>query len=236
MSFKVKLVAYFLLVSLLPLGAAGWGLHAVAARSETRRVDVRLQAGLRAVIATYNYDLAVVQARAERLAGNPAFQAALRRRDRAALVRFLAHTPNLRLEARRISLGPPELIGAGSRFSVVARGRVVGTLIAGVPLTRMSLERLRARAGLDDSDVLVVIDRDKVVGGSSALRGAELPPPPRARTVAVGGERHRALAARPQASAGANALALLTPQAQIDHAIGRADRRLLVGLLGSLIL
>ena len=51
MSFKLKLVAYFLLVSLLPLGAAGWALHAVASRSETRRVDVRLQAGLRAVVA-----------------------------------------------------------------------------------------------------------------------------------------------------------------------------------------
>ena len=30
MSFKLKLVAYFLLVSLLPLGAAGWALHAVS--------------------------------------------------------------------------------------------------------------------------------------------------------------------------------------------------------------
>src|SRR5947199_64188 len=50
MSFKLKLVAYFLLVSLIPLSAAGWGLHAVAGRSETRKVDVRLEAGLRAVL------------------------------------------------------------------------------------------------------------------------------------------------------------------------------------------
>ena len=57
MSFKLKLVAYFLLVSLLPLGAAAWGLHAVARRSETRRVDVRLQAELRAVLATYKDEL-----------------------------------------------------------------------------------------------------------------------------------------------------------------------------------
>ena len=33
MSFKLKLVAYFLLVSLLPLGAAAWGLHSIARRS-----------------------------------------------------------------------------------------------------------------------------------------------------------------------------------------------------------
>jgi uncharacterized BrkB/YihY/UPF0761 family membrane protein len=44
-SFKVKLVAYFLLLSLLPLAAAFWGFSTVAARSEARRVDARLQAG-----------------------------------------------------------------------------------------------------------------------------------------------------------------------------------------------
>ena len=67
MSFKLKLVAYFLLVSLLPLGAAAWGLHAVARRSETRRVDVRLEAGLRAVIATYNDEFDRAEERAKNL-------------------------------------------------------------------------------------------------------------------------------------------------------------------------
>ena len=56
-SFKVKLVAYFLLLSLLPLAAAFWGFSTVAARSETRRVDARLQAGLRAALATYQDEL-----------------------------------------------------------------------------------------------------------------------------------------------------------------------------------
>src|SRR4029450_785754 len=53
MSFKLRLVAYFLLVSLLPLGAAGWALHSVTSRSETRRVDVRLEGGLHAGLAAY---------------------------------------------------------------------------------------------------------------------------------------------------------------------------------------
>jgi hypothetical protein len=52
-SFKVKLVAYFLLLSLLPIAAAFWGFTSVAGQSETRRVDARLQAGLRAALATY---------------------------------------------------------------------------------------------------------------------------------------------------------------------------------------
>src|SRR3954453_17088785 len=52
-SFKVKLVAYFLLLSLLPMAAAYWGFTSVAGQSETRRVDARLQAGLRSALAGY---------------------------------------------------------------------------------------------------------------------------------------------------------------------------------------
>src|SRR6478672_1130374 len=73
MSFRLKLVAYFLLVSLLPLGAAGWGLHAVAGRSETRRVDVRLEAGLRAVLAGYKDELSSTGRRAKRLGPSSKF-------------------------------------------------------------------------------------------------------------------------------------------------------------------
>ena len=56
-SFRVKLVAYFVLLSLLPLAAAFWGFSTVAARSETRRVDALLQAGLRAALASYQDEL-----------------------------------------------------------------------------------------------------------------------------------------------------------------------------------
>ena len=56
-SFRFKLVAYFVLLSLLPLAAAFWGFSTVAARAETRTVDARLQAGLRATLAAYQEEL-----------------------------------------------------------------------------------------------------------------------------------------------------------------------------------
>src|SRR5919198_2251615 len=95
MSFKLKLVAYFLLVSLLPLGAAAWGLHAVAWKSETRGVDVRLEAGLRAVLAAYKDELSTAGQNARALVADPAFQHALAQRDRPALRRFLVFLPQL---------------------------------------------------------------------------------------------------------------------------------------------
>ena len=67
-SFKVKLVAYFLLLSLLPMAAAFWGFSTVAARSETRRVDARLEAGLRATLATYRDEFRAAEASAQKLA------------------------------------------------------------------------------------------------------------------------------------------------------------------------
>ena len=57
-SFKVKLVAYFVLLSLLPVTAAFWGFATVALRAETHRVDARLEGGLRASVAAYHDELA----------------------------------------------------------------------------------------------------------------------------------------------------------------------------------
>src|ERR671934_2581878 len=91
-SFKVKLVAYFVLLSLLPLAAAFWGFSTVAARSETRRVDALLQAGLRAALAGYQDELRAADREAAMLSRNRAFQRALIRRDRETLRRpFLRH-------------------------------------------------------------------------------------------------------------------------------------------------
>src|SRR6266542_667735 len=143
MSFRLKLVAYFLLVSLLPLGAAGWGLHAVVRQSETRRVDVRLEAGLRAVLAGYKDELSIAGGRANRLAKSTRFQHALQRHDRRALQRLLADSPGLQLKSRTLRLGPAKMIGPSSLVAVVSSKGALGTLVAGVPLNSHSLARLR---------------------------------------------------------------------------------------------
>jgi len=236
MSFKLKLVAYFLLVSLIPLSAAGWGLHAVAGRSETRKVDVRLEAGLRAVLAGYKNELSQANRRAHRLASNPDFQHALQRHDRRALRRQLAVSPGVRLESPTLTLGPPKTIGPTSDVQVVGSNGLLGTLVSGVPLSSRSLTRLGNRAGLSPGDLLVVVESGRIAAGPSDLRDLRLSAPARARTLDVGGDHYRTLAAGAQPGASDDALALLSPQAKIDHEVASADRRLLIGLLGSLAL
>src|SRR6476660_4721080 len=236
MSFKLKLVGYFLLVSVLPLGAAGWALHSIERSSETRRVDVRLEAGLRAVLATYKGQLASADHRAHNLAVDRGLQTALLRDDRRHLRRLVAANPGVRLETSALSIGPARMIGPGTRVAIVNNSSVVGTLVAGVPLTPTALARLRSRSGLDANDKLVVLQHGRVAGGPSGLSGALLATPERARTLPVGDVRYRALATTSRGGSVNPALALLTPQDEIDDAVMQADKRLVIGLLGSLLL
>ena len=236
MSFKLKLVGYFLLVSVLPLGAAGWALHSIERSSETRRVDVRLEAGLRAVLATYKAQLAAADERAHALAANRDLQRALLRGDRRQLRKLVAANPGVRLVTPTLQLGPARMIAPGTRVAIVNNSSVVGTLASGVPLTTGALGRLRSRSGLDSNDRLVVLHHGRVVGGPRALTGAPLAAVGRAETLLVGGARYRTLATTAREEGDNPALALLTPQDEIDDAVTRADRRLLIGLFVSLLL
>jgi diguanylate cyclase (GGDEF)-like protein len=237
MSFKLKLVGYFLLVSVLPLGAAGLALHSIAKSSESRRVDVGLEAGLRAVLATYKGQLAAADGRAKVLAGNRDLQKALLSGDQLSLRKIVAANRGVRLETPTLLIGPKQMIAPGSRVAIVNGGNVVGTLISGVPMTSSALRRLRTQSGLDPSDKLVVLQGGRIAAGRAPLLGARLAAQDRARTVSVGGSRYRALTTSSEEGAESTpALALLAPQHEIDNAVMRADKRLLVGLLISLLL
>src|SRR5580765_6139367 len=139
-----------MLLSLLPLAAAFWGFSTVAARSETRRVDARLQAGLRAALATYQDELVSADEEAAQLARNPTFQQALIRRDRRGIQRLLKNRPNLSVEASDgFQVGRTDPTAATREVAVVGEGGTRGAVIATVPLDQRLANRLEARSGLD---------------------------------------------------------------------------------------
>lgn len=234
MSFRLKLVAYFLLVSLLPLGAAAWGLHAVARRSETRKVDARLEAGLRAVVGSYQAESVRVTNRATALANDKRFQRALQVRDREALQRMLAGKHGVWLRSPVLTTGPAATIGRPTRVAVFTRpGKELGTVIGGVPLADRghlsSLVRLRS------GDTLVVLENDRISSGPEALAHVPVLLPLGPDTIRLAGSSYRALAT-PSQGQNSTKLAILSAQRGIDSAVNKADRRLMLGVLGSLIL
>ena len=230
-SFRLKLVVYFLLLSLLPLAAAFSGFAAVTKRSETRLVDARLQAGLRAALAAYQEELGDADRAATSLAGRRAFQRALAERDRGELVRLLGGSPNLRIEGGSgFSVGRRHELAAERQVAVLGEGGLLGVVIASVPLDRRLLATLRARSGLERGDELVLLRNGRVVAGPPGLEGRVDAPPGTPTTAEVGGERYRTLVANTLQEEPAATLAVLSPQSHIDSANSAVQRRLLFGL------
>lgn len=237
-SFKVKLVAYFLLLSLLPLAAAFLGFSTVAARSETRRVDARLQAGLRAGLATYQDELLAADDAAARLARNPAFQRALIRRDRAAIRQLLESHPNLHVEAGNgFAVGRTDPTAAIRQVAVVGPGGTRGAVIASVPLDQQLVKRLEGRSGLDlDEHVILIEDRRVVAGPVDSLGSRFDALPGRTHTLTFGGIRYRTLVAETLNGVPSATIGVISPQTQIDAAKHAAMQRLLAGLFACLLL
>jgi diguanylate cyclase (GGDEF)-like protein len=236
-SFKVKLVAYFLLLSLLPLAAAFFGFSTVAARSETRRVDARLQAELRAALATYEDELVAADEAAADLARTPAFQRALLRRDRAAIRRLLKAHPNLSVEAGDdFHVGRVDPTAAKRQVAVVGRG-ARGAVIAAVPLDQRLLTRLEGRSGLDGDDHVILIEDRRVVAGPARTLGGSFDAlPGRTNTLTFSGTRYRALVAETLNDIPSATIGLISPQTHIDAAKHAAMQRLLAGLFACLLL
>jgi diguanylate cyclase (GGDEF)-like protein len=237
-SFKVKLVAYFLLLSLLPLAAAFFGFSTVAARSETSRVDARLQAGLRAGLATYQDELLTADQAAARFARNPAFQRALIRRDRVAIRQLLKGHPNLHVEAGdSFQVGRTDPTAAIRQVAVVGPGGTRGAVIASVPLDQALVKRLEDRSGLDpDEHVILIEDRRMVAGPLDSVGSRFDALPGKTHTLAFAGIRYRTLVAETLSDVPSATIGVISPQTRIDAANHSAMQRLLAGLFACLLL
>src|SRR5438093_5842027 len=148
-SFKLKLVGWFALLALLPLGVAFYGYHSLARQNEMRRVDASLEAGLRAAAGGYGTQLAAASAEARRLAADPRVAQALRDHDREVLVRLVPPLP-----ARPAAI---------ETVTVVDRGKTLGRISVGVPLDRQLLASIDS--GLGPAARLVAVRADTSVVG-----------------------------------------------------------------------
>jgi diguanylate cyclase (GGDEF)-like protein len=237
-SFKLRLVGTFLALSVLPLAAAFWGFSQVAERSVTRSTDDRLEAGLSAALVAFEDERKRAASAAERLGSDRAFQNAVASGDRAAIARFLPASPALRVEMPNLStIGPVPPLAAESTVSLVVRGNDTATIVAAVPLTETLARRLHARSGLTAPDELAVVRLNDSIAASSdaSIRGSAMIVPGGVATTTIGGSSYRAIAAHLVSESGV-ALAAVTPSSGIASEKSSVIRRLLLGLIGSLLL
>ena len=230
-SFKLKLVVYFSVISLLPFAAAFSGVEAVTDRNETRRVDGMLETGVRAGLAHYADEVAATERRASELAREPTFQRALARRDRRALRRFVASRPNLRLDAAHgLRLGTIAQPAVERAVTVRGRRGRLGRVVAGLPLDNQLAARVRRSAGVDPGSQVAFVRAGRITAGSGALRGS-VRAPNDPNKVDVGGREFRALASEPLADHPDLRLLVLAPQAQIDASTNWVQSRIFLAMV-----
>jgi diguanylate cyclase (GGDEF)-like protein len=230
-------VAYFVLLSLVPLAATYWGFSTVAGAGESRQVTLRQEAGLRAALALYAERSDHAQARAEQLARSAPLQRALGRRDRRELQRIIADEPSLYVVGPgglRVGSAPP--LAARLPVDVVAGTHNLGAVVATIPLDRALVESLRRGAAFASADVLALLEGSRIVASSSSLRGDVPVAAGQSATVRVGDTRYRAFVAPALQRAPAARLAVLTRESLISAADARTRERLLAGLLACLAL
>jgi diguanylate cyclase (GGDEF)-like protein len=230
-SFKVKLLLYFALLALVPAAVVFRTFQTVTSRGETRAVEARLQAGLRAARATYDARVARVGQTARDLAASDALRRALRSRNRAAVAALVRNDPNLFVKAGGLEVGRKPSLSHRSAV-VTAGGRHLGTVTVSIRLDRELLRRLRS--GLEPVDELVVLAGGRVVAGP--YRGAAVTAPtPRPGRLVLGGREFRALAAARVPETPAIDIVALTPERAIQQEIRDSDRRVLLVLGLSLV-
>jgi diguanylate cyclase (GGDEF)-like protein len=231
-SFKFKLVAYFVLLSLLPAAAAFWGFSSVAERSEVRRIDARMQAGLRAAVAAYTDDLEEATRQANALANDPVFQRALARGDAGTARKLLTYAPNVSVETASFTIGPQPTLAAKRRVIVVGPNDPIGWVTAAVAFDKRLLRKMKARSGLDDEQ-FVVVEGGRLVLGAGWTQTRLDVPAERPTTVEIGGERFRILVATTGRESGPT-LGVVSSQEAIDVVTQTVQQRLLAGLLAAL--
>ena len=238
-SFKFRLVSYFLLLSLLPLLAASWAFSEVAARSELGRTDSRLNAALRVAQAAYGEEIAErAGANVRELAHEENVQRALHSGNRGALFRIARERPNTAFYGRGELLAgevPAGLAAERSAEVVTESGEVIGEIVSWLPLDDALANQLRARAGMEGDDWLVIVSNGRVVAGPPDIRGYVGAIEEGPAYLTLGGEEYRAVGTPIFSGGDAAALIALVPRDGIETAVQDLRERFLIFALIALL-
>jgi diguanylate cyclase (GGDEF)-like protein len=229
-SFKFRLAAYFLLLSLLPLMGAVWAFSEVASRSEVGRTDARLNAALRASVGDFTSRVDEAQQAAVSLAHATAFHHALAEPNRGALARLYREAPNAAFYSRGQLLAgdPPPSLGIRRTADVLdERGRPLGRVVVSIPLDDELVARLRARPGFSHVDRLALVADGRTIVGPRGIARVRLPMQT-AADLRLDGENYRALATSLSSGNVQTTLVAFTPRAEISAETAALKRRMLL--------
>ncbi|HYY32113.1 MAG TPA: diguanylate cyclase [Gaiellaceae bacterium] len=237
-SFKLRLVTYFVVLALVPLVAASWAFSEVATRSELGNTDARLNAALRVAVRDYTQSVRDDAAgAATSLAHATSVQRAFVQHNRAVLLRVARDIPHSAFYSGDTLVAgsePPRLAARRTATVISSSGRVLGAIVVWLPLDNALLGELRANAGLEAGDRLLLATGGRVVAGPPKLIGSRELPGERPRYLELGGTTYRAVSTAILAGDPAVTLVALTPKSEIHAAVGDLRERYLLFTLAAL--
>ena len=232
-SFKLKLVLWFALLALVPLGIAFYGYHSLALRSETRRTDGGLEAALRGALAGYVIQLDAASRQAEQLARDPRLQHALRRHDLPTLRQLVAGIDGAAVSEGSVVIGATAGPAGVRTVTVVGGNSILGRVSIRVVIDSALLTRLGA--GLAAGDRLVAAKAGTIVVGAPPGTPLVLRSGVPAR-VRVAGTTYRGLATEPLSDPQGLSFVALAPQRTLDAGARSSQQGIAAALLSSLVL
>jgi diguanylate cyclase (GGDEF)-like protein len=235
-SFKLRLVVYFVLLSLVPVAGVTWAFTAAAGRNELQRADESLGKSVRSAVGTLTLELGDAAAAAKRLAQSPQVQLALRRGDRTALAAAADAVPGASFWADDTLLaGPVPEVAATRRANVVDGTETLGEVRVAVALDATLLRDLSRYSGLQSDEALALVVDGRVTAGPGSLLGEAVPQVGEAPVDAeVGTTTYRAVAADLPADASNASLIALRPRSAIQSEVTNVNLRLVLAALGSI--
>jgi diguanylate cyclase (GGDEF)-like protein len=233
--FRLRVAALFMLVGLVPLGAAVWVFGFGVENSEVQKTDLRLEAAVRVASAGFIPIVGEADRLARLYAGSAQVRRDLKQSDRARLGRLVSAHPSLLFYAGGSLLAgtPPRLAILRSAVVPSATGNgFVGRVVVAVPLDEGLLARLAGHAPIGPHDQLVFVERGRIVSGSVGVGEEIVLAGKSARRVNVGGGTYRAFAV--PITDGVR-LVGLTPQGTIDSGTATRRDRAVLALVVSLL-
>ncbi|GAC1522011.1 MAG: hypothetical protein NVS2B6_06810 [Thermoleophilaceae bacterium] len=241
MSFRSRLLLFFMIIVIVPMIAVALALFSITADSETGKADAAIAQGLRTAFAIYDDERSSARAPLQRIAADPGLGRALMAGNPAALTARLIALERANPAVKSASAyesGGRELATTGAADAVApaiaaptSHGRSIGLISVSTTTSRDFVSAARRVTGLE---VEVAFGR-RVIRSTAAPRTHDLGGAS-SGNVRIGGQEYRGRFARLGDRVGRDvSVGVFANRRQLSSRIGRR-RTLIAAILGTFLL
>jgi diguanylate cyclase (GGDEF)-like protein len=231
---QLALGLWLALPALLTVALAVWVAGEIAERQQQDELDARLAGSLRAARSEMAGALADARLRAEGLSRSQRLQNALADRSPTAAQRIVQEEPGIALYAGGRLLGGSQAGPARRAVLVVGEGgRVLGRVVADIPLGPELAGRLAGAAGLTNGNAVAIAEGTRIVSASTELDGTV--PGKNSGSAELSGRDYHYFSS-PLLAGTEFRLVALGATAPVDAAVGTTRRRALLAALATVAL